>query len=53
MPQRISIGDIAAYTDSFIDRHSRYPNDLPTAQGKVTPIYTASKAASSWRVIKK
>jgi hypothetical protein len=40
MPQGISIGDIVAYTDSFIDRHSRYPNDVPSAQGKVTALHS-------------
>jgi hypothetical protein len=40
MPHRITIGDTVAYTDSFIDRHSRYPSGIQSAQGKVTALHT-------------
>jgi hypothetical protein len=36
----IQVGDTVAYTDTFIDRHSRYPNDLQSAQGVVKALHT-------------
>jgi hypothetical protein len=36
----IGVGDTVAYTDTFIDRHSRYPNDLQSAQGLVRALHT-------------
>ena len=36
---RIAVGDSVAYTDSFLDRNSRYPSDMPSAQGKVKALH--------------
>lgn len=36
---RIAVGDSVAYTDSLLDRHSRYPSDMPSAQGKVKALH--------------
>lgn len=35
----IQIGDIVSYNHTFIDRNSRYPNDLQSAQGKVMALH--------------
>jgi hypothetical protein len=35
----LRIGDAVAYTQEFLDRNSRYPNDLPAAQGKVKALH--------------
>ncbi|HVX10267.1 MAG TPA: hypothetical protein VHC22_03645 [Pirellulales bacterium] len=39
MPYRINIGDMIAYTDTFLDRQSRYHPDMLSAQGKVTALH--------------
>jgi hypothetical protein len=39
MSPRIAVGDSVAYTDSFLDRNSRYPSDMPTALGKVRALH--------------
>jgi len=39
MSSRIAVGDSVAYTESFLDRHSRYPSDMPSAQGKVKALH--------------
>ena len=36
----IHIGDTVTYSHTFIDRHSRYPNDMQSAQGKVRALHT-------------
>lgn len=35
----IRIGDNVTYSHTFIDRHSRYPNDMQSAQGKVRALH--------------
>jgi hypothetical protein len=35
----ILIGDSVTYSHTFIDRHSRYPNDMQSAQGKVRALH--------------
>jgi hypothetical protein len=35
----VQVGDTVAYTDSFIDRHSRYHNEMQSAQGKVKALH--------------
>lgn len=37
--ESIKVGDLVAYTDNFLDRHSRYPNDMRSAQGEVKALY--------------
>jgi hypothetical protein len=39
MPYHINIGDTVAYTDTFLDRQSRYQPDMLSAQGKVTALH--------------
>jgi len=36
----IQIGDAVTYSHTFIDRHSRYPNDMQSARGKVRALHT-------------
>ena len=35
----IQIGDTVTYSHTFIDRHSRYPNAMRSAQGKVRALH--------------
>jgi len=35
----IQVGDTVTYSRTFIDRHSRYPNDMQSAQGKVRALH--------------
>ena len=35
----IQVGGTVAYNQEFLDRNNRYPNDLPTAQGKVKALH--------------
>jgi hypothetical protein len=39
MPHRIKIGDTIAYTNTFLDRHSRFQTDMLSAQGKVSALH--------------
>jgi hypothetical protein len=39
VPPAIREGDTVAYTEAFIDRNSRYPNDLKAAQGRVKALH--------------
>ena len=39
MPHGIKIGDSVAYTNSFLDRQSRYYTDMLSAQGKVMALH--------------
>ena len=43
MSHSIEVGDTVAYNQSFLDRNSRYPNDLPSAQGKVKALHKLEK----------
>jgi len=45
MPHTITIGDTVAYTSSFIDRHSRYPNGVQSAEGKVSALHSLKNGA--------
>jgi hypothetical protein len=38
-PHGIQVGDTVAYTHKFLDRNSRYPNDLPSANGTVKALH--------------
>lgn len=35
----ITIGDPVAYTDTYLDRHSRFHPDMRSARGKVTALH--------------
>jgi hypothetical protein len=39
MSDRITVGNHVAYTESFLDRHSRYHNNMGSAQGKVVALH--------------
>lgn len=39
MAHIIQVGDLVAYSQGFLDRHNRYPSNLPTAQGKVKALH--------------
>ena len=39
MSSRIEVGDSVAYTDTFLDRNSRYPSDILSAQGMVKALH--------------
>lgn len=43
MPNPIAIGDTVAYSDSFLDRNSRYPNNMLAARGQVTALHYLDK----------
>jgi hypothetical protein len=40
---RIEVGEMVAYTDSFLDRHSQYPSNMPAAQDKVKVLQRLDK----------
>jgi len=35
MAHAIQVGDTVAYSQIFLDRQNQYPNNMPSAQGKV------------------
>jgi hypothetical protein len=37
--QEIQVDDTVTYTDSFLDRHSRFQIDMLSAQGKVKAVH--------------
>ena len=39
MAQRIQVGDLVAYSHTFLDRQNTYPTPVPSVQGKVKALY--------------
>lgn len=39
MPQTIIVGDTVAYSERYLDPHSHYHSDMPSAHGTVTGIH--------------
>ena len=35
----IQVGDTVAYSENFLDRHNRYPTNMPAAQGRVKALH--------------